>query len=89
MSTARTAIALVLKALGGLLLLLAFGLILVGLIGIWMEEGFSGVARTLSPYNVANFLVTIAFLAPGAGLIALGFKIGAQGDERASENKEA
>ena len=88
MGKSRQAISLVLKALGGLLLLLAFGLILVGLIGIWMEEGFSGIQRTLSPYNVVNFLVTIAVLAPGAGLFALGSKIGSRSHDELPEQQD-
>ena len=60
-----------LKALGVLLLVLASILIVVGIVGVWMTDGFSGVRELLNPFNIANFIVTALALAPGIGLIAL------------------
>ncbi|WP_157046194.1 hypothetical protein [Geotalea uraniireducens] len=40
-----------------------------------MKEGFSGVQNLLSPFNVANYIVTIITLAPGIGLLMLSEKL--------------
>jgi hypothetical protein len=44
-------------------------LILVGMVGTWMKGGFSAVLELLSPFNIANYLVTVIALAPGLGAL--------------------
>jgi len=56
---------LILKVFGYVWLTLAVLLILVGIIGVWMKDGFSGVQGLLSPFNITNWLVTIVTLTPG------------------------
>ena len=63
------------KVLGYIWLVLAGLLILVGIIGVWMKEGFSGIQDLLSPFNIANYIVTIITLAPGIGLLMLSEKL--------------
>ena len=63
------------KVLGYIWLVLAGLLILAGIVGVWMKEGFSGVQDLLSPFNVANYIVTIITLAPGIGLLILSEKL--------------
>ena len=63
------------KVLGYVWLVLAGLLILVGIVGVWMKEGFPGVQDLLSPFNVANYVVTIVTLAPGIGLLILSGKL--------------
>ena len=64
-----------LKSLGYIWLTLAILLILVGIIGVWMQEGFGGVRRLLSPFNVINYIVMILTLAPGGGALLLAKKL--------------
>lgn len=78
--------AIVCKVLGYIWLVLAGLLILVGIAGVWMKEGFSGVQDLLSPFNVANYIVTIITLAPGIGLLMLSNKLQ---DKARSKVKEA
>ena len=59
----------VLKGFGYGWLTLAGVLIFIGIIGVWMKSGFSGVQELLSPFNIANWLVSIITLAPGIGAI--------------------
>jgi len=63
------------KVLGYIWLILAGLLILVGIFGVWMKDGFSGVQDLLSPFNVANWIVTVVTLAPGIGLLMLSEKL--------------
>ena len=63
------------KVLGYIWLLLAGILILMGIVSVWMQEGFSGVQGLLSPFNIVNWLVTVATLAPGIGLLMLSEKL--------------
>lgn len=63
------------KLLGYIWLVLAGLLILAGIIGVWMKEGFSGVQDLLSPFNLANNIVTAITLAPGIGLLMLSDKL--------------
>jgi hypothetical protein len=56
-------------------LILAGLLILAGIIGVWMKDGFSGVQHFLSPFNVVNWVVTVITLAPGIGLFMLSEKL--------------
>jgi hypothetical protein len=68
------------KVLGYVWLVLAGLLISVGIVGVWMKEGFPGVQDLLSPFNVTNYVLTIITLAPGIGLLILSDKL--QKDER-------
>jgi hypothetical protein len=54
-----------LRVFGYVWLVLACLLILTGIAGVWMKEGFGGVQELLSPFNLANWFVTILTLAPG------------------------
>lgn len=63
------------KALGYVWLFLAGALILVGIAGVWMKEGFSAVQDLLSPFNIVNWIVTLITLAPGIGLLMLAGKL--------------
>jgi len=67
--------ATVLKVFGYVWCVLAGLLILTGIVGVWMSEGFSGVQRLLSPFNISNWIVTIITLAPGIGAIMWADKI--------------
>jgi hypothetical protein len=60
---------MVLKIFGYIWLAGASLLIIVGIIGVWMKKGFSGVQELLSSYNVVNWLVTVITLAPGLGVL--------------------
>lgn len=53
-------------------------LILVGIAGVWMKEGFGGVQEILSPFNLANWFVTVLTLAPGIGALMWAHKIAAR-----------
>jgi hypothetical protein len=46
-------------------LILGSLLIVVGLIGVWMKDGFWAMADLLSPFNVINYAAMIVTLAPG------------------------
>lgn len=74
------------KVIGYIWLVLAGLLILASIIGVWMKEGFSGVQDILSPFNVLNWLVTVATLAPGIGLIMLSEKLR---NKSGQDNQEA
>ncbi|WP_417314648.1 hypothetical protein [Cycloclasticus pugetii] len=63
------------KVLGYILLLLGSAFILIGLIGAWMKDGFSGVQYLLSPFNILNWVTMVATLAPGFGLLMLSEKL--------------
>jgi len=63
------------KVLGYIWIALALLLILTGIVGVWMDEGFSGVQQLLSPFNIGNWIVTIITLAPGMGLLMLSKKL--------------
>lgn len=77
---------IVLKVFGYIWLSLASILILVGIVGVWMKEGFSGVQALLSPFNVINWIVTVLTLAPGIGALALVSKL-QEKMEKAISNK--
>jgi len=66
-------IVILLKGLGYILAFLAFGFVSMGLYGIWIEEGFSGIQETLSPFNIINWLVTLITFLPSIGAFALAF----------------
>ena len=66
------------KVLGYVWLILAGILILVGIAGVWMSQGFSGVQVLLSPFNIVNWVVTLLTVAPGIGLLMLSEKMKAK-----------
>lgn len=61
--------------LGWVFLVAGVGLILLGLAGIAMTDGIWVAIQTLSPFNIANFVVTAITLAPGILLITWGRKL--------------
>lgn len=63
------------KVIGYIWLVLAGLLIVMGIIGVWINDGFSGVQEILSPFNVVNYIVTAITIAPGLGLLALSDKL--------------
>lgn len=63
------------KVLGHIWLGLASILILAGVIGVWMKEGFSAVQDLLSPFNIVNWFVTAITLAPGIALLSISEKL--------------
>ena len=63
------------KVLGYIWVSIALLFILIGIVGTWIDEGFSGVRQLLSPFNIANWIVTIVTLAPGMGLLMLSRKL--------------
>ncbi|MDP2630748.1 MAG: hypothetical protein Q8P56_05050 [Candidatus Uhrbacteria bacterium] len=65
----------VLKVFGYIWLTGAVLLILAGIAGTWMKGGFSAVQDLLSPFNVANWVVTVITLAPGLGALAWAEKL--------------
>jgi hypothetical protein len=67
--------ATVAKVLGYIWLVLAGLLILAGIAGVLMKEGFSGVQELLSPFNLINYIVMLTTLAPGIALLMLAEKL--------------
>ena len=65
----------VLKVFGYVWLTAAGLLILAGIAGVWMEEGFSAIQDLLSPFNIVNWIVTLLTLAPGIGALMWADKI--------------
>lgn len=63
------------KVLGYIWLILAGLFILVGIVGVWMKDGFSGVQTLLSPLNILNYIVMLLTLAPGIGLLMVSDKL--------------
>lgn len=61
--------------LGWVLLVAGAGLVMFGLAGIAMTDGVWAAIQTLSPFNIANFVVTVIALAPGILLITWGQKL--------------
>jgi hypothetical protein len=61
--------------LGWVLLVAGAGLVLLGLAGIALTDGVWAAIQTLSPFNIANFVVTVITLAPGLLLITWGQKL--------------
>lgn len=61
----------ILKVFGYIWLVLAGIVIVAGVVGIWLKEGFSGVQVLMSPFNVINWIVTVMTLAPGLGALIL------------------
>ena len=50
-------------------------LILAGYALVFMQQGFGSVLDFLNPFNVWNFIATIAAIVPGLLLIALGKRL--------------
>lgn len=63
------------KVLGYVWLIVASIVIFIGIVGVWMKQGFSGVQELLSPFNVANLFITVITFAPGIGLLILSDKL--------------
>ena len=61
--------------LGWVLLVAGGGLILLGLAGIAMTDGLWAALQIASPFNIANFVMTVITLAPGILLITWGRKL--------------
>ncbi len=70
------------KALGYIWLMVTGILILVGIGGIWMKEGFSGVQDLLSPSNVVNYIAMAIALIPGIVLLKLSKSLQRKGQTR-------
>lgn len=47
------------------------GIVLFGLVGIYLRDGFSGVQEVMSPFNVVNSLLVLLLISPGLGALAL------------------
>ena len=59
------------KVLGYIWLVVTGILILVGIGGVWMKEGFSGVQDLLSPSNAVNYIAMAIAIIPGIVLLKL------------------
>jgi hypothetical protein len=66
---------LVLKVFGYIWLTAASILILASIMVVGLVDGFSAVQKILSPFNIANIIVTIITLAPGIGALSLGKRL--------------
>lgn len=64
-----------LKIFGVIWVFLALVLIVVSLIFVWMNSGFSEVQKILSPFNLINWLVTVITFAPGVAAIVWAGKL--------------
>lgn len=58
--------------LGWALLVFGVGLVVVGTIGVAITDGWWAALQLFSPYNIANFVATVAAVGPGMLLIAWG-----------------
>lgn len=67
-----------LRVFGYVWLVLAGLLILVGIFGVWLKDGFGGVQTLLSPFNITNWFVTVLTLAPGIAALMWADKIQAR-----------
>lgn len=63
------------KVLGYIWLVLAVIIILIGIGAVWMKQGFSAVQEILSPFNFANWILTLLTIAPGIGLLMISNKL--------------
>jgi len=66
---------ILLKVFGYVWLSAAVLLILAGIAGTWMKDGFSAVQELLSPFNISNWVVTLVTLAPGLAALAYASKL--------------
>ena len=69
---------LLLRAFGYVWLTLATLLILAGVVGVWMDRGFSGVQEVFNPFNVINVVAVVLTLGPGIGALAWSDKLKAR-----------
>jgi len=60
---------------GYLWLMVAIIVFLALTIVTWMDEGYDGLHKLLSPFESINYIVIIAAIAPGIGLIMLSEKL--------------
>lgn len=65
----------IITGLGWVVFLAGAGLVFVGLAGIALSDGVWAMMKILNPFNIANFVVTVATVAPGLLLIAWGQKL--------------
>jgi len=63
------------KALGYIWISIGMILILIGYLGVYLEKGFPGVRTLLSPFNIINYIVVVATLAPGWVLLTISEKL--------------
>ena len=68
----------ILKGFGYLWVTLGMIAIVIGIVGTWMKGGFSAVQDLLSPFNVANWVVTVITRAPGLSALAWAGKLKAK-----------
>ena len=59
------------KVLGYIWLVVTGFIIVVGIMGIWTREGFSGVQDHMSPFNMVNYIAKIIAIIPGFFLLKL------------------
>ncbi len=59
------------KVLGYIWLVVTGLIIVVGIAGVWMKEGYSGVQDLLSPFNMVNYIAMAITLVPGIVLLKL------------------
>ncbi len=64
-----------LKFVGHAWLTRGFLFIGVGIIGVWMNGGFSAVQVVLSPFNALNWIVMTVILVPGFGALIWAWKL--------------
>lgn len=72
----------VVQIVGWVFLLAGVGVVALGLFGVAMSQGVWAAMQMLSPFNIANFIVTAATLAPGILLIAWGKSLSDKAAER-------
>ena len=59
------------KVLGYIWLAVIGIIIVVGIMGVWTREGFSGVQDHLNPFNIVNYIAKAIAIIPGFFLIKL------------------
>lgn len=62
----------VIMVLGWVLLACGVGFVLFGTAGVAMTEGIWAALQLFNPFNIANFVLTVAVLAPGILFISWG-----------------
>ena len=66
----NTLIAKIVRGCGYVWLVLAGAVVLAGIIGVWVFQGFRAMTALMSPFNVINYLaILVTLVAPG--LLAL------------------
>lgn len=60
---------------GWVLLVIGAGAVLIGTYGVAVSEGIWAAIQLVSPYNIANFVLTLLALSPGIALITWGKKL--------------